>query len=29
VEKPVAPKLLLEKVAGLLKTSEARKAGKK
>ncbi len=29
VEKPVAPKLLLEKVAGLLKTSEARKAVKK
>jgi len=29
VEKPVAPKLLREKVAGLLKTSEARKAGKK
>jgi two-component system alkaline phosphatase synthesis response regulator PhoP len=29
VEKPVAPKLLLEKVAGLLKTVEARKAAAK
>ena len=29
VEKPVAPKLLLEKVAGLLETSEARKAAAK
>ena len=29
VEKPVAPKLLLEKVAGLLKAAEARKAAAK
>jgi two-component system, OmpR family, alkaline phosphatase synthesis response regulator PhoP len=29
VEKPVEPKLLLEKVAGLLKTAEARKAQSK
>lgn len=29
VEKPVAPKLLLEKVAALLKTAEARKAESK
>jgi hypothetical protein len=29
VEKPVEPKMLLEKVNGLIKAAEERKAGKK